>query len=432
MLRSGDSLVAWNKQHSFGRVHVAADHGRGPDGVNHDGLAALRTCPACAAELGPLAPVMACGAGNLLHYGRRWHGVLALDGATSGSRSNDSDRAEPCSNEHGEMRPDSLQPGGPDGGSAVSRSSRLTFFAASVTVVLWASAFVAIRSAGRYFSPGSLALGRLLVGVVVLGLISLGRREGWPRRDAWPGIAVFGVLWFGVYMVTLNWGEREIDAGTAAMIVSTAPVMIALLSGWLLKEGFPARLFIGMAVSFTGAVVVAISSSAGGRASLFGALLCLLAAASSAMSAVIQKPVLGRASALQVTTLGCAVGALACLPFTGLLVSELAKAPGSADLSVIYLGVFPTAVAFTTWAYALARTAAGAMGATVYAVPALTVLMSWAILGEIPRWGALAGGALCLAGVAIFRLRGRQPDRDVSAEHDKTVAAAGRGIEEGG
>lgn len=118
-----------------------------------------------------------------------------------------------------------------------------------------------------------------------------------------------------------------------------------------------------------------------------------------------QKPALRHASALQVTTFGCAAGALACLPFAGQLASQLASAPWRASLSVAYLGVFPTAVAFTTWAYALARTSAGAMGATVYAVPALTVLMSWGILGQVPRRTALAGGVLCLAGVVISRRR---------------------------
>jgi drug/metabolite transporter (DMT)-like permease len=120
---------------------------------------------------------------------------------------------------------------------------------------------------------------------------------------------------------------------------------------------------------------------------------------------VSQKPALRHASALQVTTFGCVLGALACLPFAGQLGSQLAAAPPSATLSVAYLGVFPTAVAFTTWAYALSRTAASKLGATTYLVPALTVLMSWAILGQVPSWLALAGGLLCLAGVACARRR---------------------------
>jgi drug/metabolite transporter (DMT)-like permease len=295
----------------------------------------------------------------------------------------------------------------PDGRrAAVARPNRLALAAAGVTVVLWASAFVAIRSAGHYFSPGALALGRLLVGAMALGLVWLGRREGLPPRAAWPGITVAGVLWFGVYMVALNWGEQKVDAGTAAMITSTGPVMIALLSGWLLREGFPPGLLAGIAVSFGGAVVVGISASSAGRDPASGILLCALAAVSYSASAVIQKPALRRASALQVTVLGCATGAVTCLPFIGQLASQLGTAPWSAILSVAYLGLLPTAAAFTTWAYALARTSAGKMGATVYAVPALTVLMSGAILGEVPSWPTLAGGALCLVGVAISRRRG--------------------------
>ena len=294
--------------------------------------------------------------------------------------------------------------------TADSRVHRLALVSAGVTVVLWASAFVAIRSAGHYFSPGALALGRLLVGAGMLGLVYLRRGERWPARPAWPGIAVSGLLWFGVYMVALNWGEQEVDAGTASMITSTGPVLIAMLSGWLLREGFPRRLAAGITVSFGGAVIVGISSSSAGQARVSGILLCALAAVSYATSAVTQKPALRHASALQVTTFGCAVGAVACLPFASQLASQVTSAPWSATLGVAYLGVFPTAVAFTTWAYALARTPAGKMGTTVYAIPALTVLMSWAILREVPSWIALAGGALCLAGVAISR-RGSEVTR---------------------
>jgi drug/metabolite transporter (DMT)-like permease len=315
------------------------------------------------------------------------------------------------------MRPDSQKPGDP---------GRLPLAAAGVTVVLWASAFVVIRTAGHHFAPGALALGRLLAGVLVLGLISLVRREGWPPRAAWPGIAASGVLWFGVYMVALNWGEREIDAGTASMITSTGPILIALLSGWLLKEGFPARLLAGIAVSCCGAVIVGVSTSSAGRGSAFGVLLCFVAAVSYATSAVGQKPALRHASALQVTTFGGLVGAVACLPFAGQLVSQFAAAPWPTRLSLVYLGVFPTAVAFTTWAYALARSTAGAMGATVYAVPALTVLLSWGFLGQLPRLAALAGGALCLAGIAISRRRGsRRPAPAAVALADHQNQGAG-------
>ncbi|OLF13722.1 EamA family transporter [Actinophytocola xinjiangensis] len=284
---------------------------------------------------------------------------------------------------------------------------RRSLAAAGVTVLLWASAFVSIRVSGEHFSPGALALGRLLTGSAVLVLVLLWRREGWPRRAAWPGIIGSGVLWLGVYMVALNWGEREVDAGTAAMLVNIGPVLIALLGGWLLKEGFPRQVLAGIAVSFAGAVVVGLSISDAGDASVLGVLLCLVAAATYALGVTCQKPALRHASAVQVTTFGCLVGTVACLPFTGQLVGELGDAPLSATLNMVYLGVFPTAIAFLTWAYALARTTAAKMGATTYVVPTIVVLMSWVALDEVPGWLTLAGGVLCLAGVAVSRVRRR-------------------------
>ena len=54
--------------------------------------------------------------------------------------------------------------------------------AALVTVTLWGSAFVGIRAAGQFFSPGGLAVGRLLISTAVLGAVALFRREPLPQR----------------------------------------------------------------------------------------------------------------------------------------------------------------------------------------------------------------------------------------------------------
>ncbi|MCX4733037.1 DMT family transporter [Streptomyces sp. NBC_01363] len=295
--------------------------------------------------------------------------------------------------------------------------------AAGTTVLLWASAFVSIRSAGDAYSPGALALGRLLAGSLALGTLLVVRREGLPSRAAWPGIIWSGLLWFGLYMVVLNWGEQQVDAGTAAMVVNIGPLLMALLGARVLGEVLPRRLLAGMAVSFAGAAVVGLSMSGDGGASVLGVLLCLLAAVAYATGVVRQKPALRHGSALQITTFGCLVGTVACLPFSGALISDAADAPLSATLNMVYLGLFPTALAFTTWAYALARTTAGRMGATTYAVPALVVLMSWLLLDEVPAPLTVGGGLLCLAGVAVSRTRPRTgaTRRNPAREPDRTA-----------
>lgn len=274
--------------------------------------------------------------------------------------------------------------------------------AISVTMLLWASAFVAIRYAVEDFHPGSMALGRLLVGGLALGLLLLARGEGLPKREAWPGILGAGVFWFGVYMVALNWGEQHTDAGTAALIIGIGPILVALLGGRVLGEGYPRPLLLGLGISFVGTVIAGVFGGEG-SSSVWGVLLLLVAAVGYAIGVVAQKSSLGHASALQVTTFACLVAAVACLPFAGQLVSDVRTAPTGVTLSVVYLGLLPTALAFWTWAYALSRTTAGKLGATTYVVPALVVALSWIFLGEIPGLVALAGGALCLLGVAVSR-----------------------------
>lgn len=280
--------------------------------------------------------------------------------------------------------------------------------AIGITVLCWASAFVSIRDAGRHLDPGPLTLGRAGTAAVVLLAVWALRREGLPKRAAWPGILTAGILWFGVYMVALNWGEQLVDAGTAALIVNIGPILIALLGGWLLKEGFPPRLFLGITVSFAGVAVVSLSMSRDGASSVIGVLLCLVSAVTYAISVVVQKPTLKHCSSLQFTAFGNAIAAVLCLPFAPLLFSQLESAPVSATLHVLYLGLFPTALAFLTWGYALRFTTAGKLGATTYVVPAIVVGLSWLLLGEVPTLLTLAGGALALVGVAISRSRGRK------------------------
>jgi drug/metabolite transporter (DMT)-like permease len=289
--------------------------------------------------------------------------------------------------------------------AAARRDELLALAAALVTVGFWASAFVGIRVAVEDLSPGALALARLAVGSAVLGAFVVTRRERGPARRDLPGLFLCGLLWFGVYNVALNAGEQRVDAGTAAMLVNVGPILIILLAGLVLGEGFRRTLLAGAAIAFTGVAVIAFAD-AQRSASTLGTLLCLAAAAAYAGGVVSQKPVLARVSALQATFVCCLVGTLVCVPFAPQLAGEVGAASLSSLAWTVYLGVFPTSLAFTTWAFALARTSAGRLGTTTYLVPPLSILMGWAFLDEVPAELALLGGALCLLGVALARRAG--------------------------
>ncbi|WP_454174712.1 DMT family transporter [Gordonia sputi] len=299
------------------------------------------------------------------------------------------------------------------------RTPDLAAIAATVTVILWASAFIAIRSAGESFSPGALAFGRLATALVALVpiVVVMRRRNGLgrglpplPRGRGLVLVLVYGVAWFALYTVTLNWAEQHLDAGTAALLVNFAPILVAVFAGLFLGEGFSHRLLVGIGVAFAGVVLITAGGS-GPHADWLGIALGVAAAVLYATGVLVQKVALSHIDALSATFWGVMAGVLATVPVAPAAVREVAAAPASDIAAMIFLGVGPTAIAFTTWAYALSRTSAGAMAATTLVVPALVIVLSWLLLGEVPTPLRIVGGVLCLAGVAMTRGLIRVPMR---------------------
>jgi drug/metabolite transporter (DMT)-like permease len=288
-------------------------------------------------------------------------------------------------------------------------SERAALAAGLVTVTLWGSAFVGIRAVRDSLAPGSIALGRLLVSAALLTAVALARRERLPARPAAAPAAVFGVLFLGGYSVALNAAERHVDAGTAAMIVNSGPLLIALLAGALLQEGFPRGLLAGCATALAGCVLIGVATSRAEGRSALGLTLLVLATLAYATAVVVQKVALTRASAFQVTWLGCLAATVACVPFVPALVRDLAHGGAAAIAWTLYLGAFPTALGFATWSFALRQAGAGRVASLNYLIPVVAIALGWAALGERPAPLALAGGGLCLAGVYIARRRARPP-----------------------
>ncbi len=293
---------------------------------------------------------------------------------------------------------------GASGGRTPGAAGLLPLAAVAVTMVLWASAFVGIRHLAHDFSAGSLSLGRLAAGALALAPVALARGVPRPSRRQWVSIVTIGVLWFGIYNLSLNAGEQRVDAGTASMLLQVAPVLIAVLAALFLGERFTVPLAAGLALALSGVVVIGLSTSGGDSSGdVLGVVLCLIPAAVYAVSVILQKPLLTDLSAVHVTWLACTVGVVTCLPWAGRLVTEVGDAPVSSTLWLVYLGVFPTAIAFTTYAYALRHMNASALGVTTYLVPPLTIVMGLVFLDEVPPTIAYAGGALALLGVGVAR-----------------------------
>lgn len=287
------------------------------------------------------------------------------------------------------------------------RAGLLAGLAVVVTMVLWASAFVAIRHVGSDLSPGPLALIRVLVATVVLTPFALRAGLQVPRGRVWWLVVAYAVLWMGVYSVVVNAAEQHLDAGTTAMLVNIAPILVTVWVGLVQRAGFTWPLVAGLVVAFTGVSVIALGND-GAQRDLLGIALGVLAALLYATGVLLQKSALRTIDALSVTWWGTALGAVALLPFLPTALAQTGAAPAPVLLSAVYLGVFPTALAFSLWAYALRRVDAARLSLSSYLVPAFAVLLSWVVLVEVPTVPGLVGGTLCLVGVAISRIRSRR------------------------
>ena len=278
--------------------------------------------------------------------------------------------------------------------------------ALGVTIFFWASAYAGIRAVMESFGPGEVALARLLVASVVLALYAAVTRMPMPEKGDLPAILLSGLLAFAIYHVALNYGEVTVDAGAAGVLIATAPVFTALLAAAFLGERLRPLGWTGMAVSFLGAALISLDEGQGFTLAP-GAFLIMLSAVCVSVYFVFQKPYLSKYGALAFTTYAIWAGTVFTLYFMPGLVSQTLTAPAGTVLILVYLGLFPTALGYVTYAYAMSRMNASVAASFLYLIPVLAYVIAWAWLGETPTVLAVVGGVVALSGVLLVNRRSR-------------------------
>ena len=272
-----------------------------------------------------------------------------------------------------------------------------------ITVVLWASAFVGIRIGLHSYTPGALALLRFIVASFAIIPLHLKYRSSVVlTRTERLAIFILGLLGIGVYHAALNYGEITIAAGLASFIIGLSPIFAALLARFFLKEKLGMIGWIGIAISFVGVALIAISEG-GSAAFNLGASAVLLSALITAVYTVGQKQLLKKINAIEITSLTFWSGLLGLMIFLPQLSHEFMRASLTATMAAVYLGIFPSMIAYITWSMALERLSVTKASSALYAMPIVATFLGWLWLKETIALLVFGGGCLALVGAFIVQ-----------------------------
>ena len=274
-------------------------------------------------------------------------------------------------------------------------------------VLLWSTGFIGAKLGLPYAEPMTfLALRFAIAGVLLLAAV-LAFRAPWPRSWSEAGhIAVAGLLLHGVYLggvfASIHHG---VEAGVAALIVGTQPLLVAAASAPLLGERIGRLQWLGFLLGVVGVALVVWRKLALGLGTPLGMGLSVLALFGITAATLYQKRFcadmpLRSGNMIQFAAAAAATGLLALaletreIAWTGAFVFALAWL-----VLVLSLG------AFTLLYILIRRGAAARVSSLFYLVPASTALIAWGLFGE--RFGpvALTGMALTALGVALINLR---------------------------
>jgi drug/metabolite transporter (DMT)-like permease len=267
-------------------------------------------------------------------------------------------------------------------------------------VLVWASAFPAIRVAAPGLGPIGLSVVRLAVATVALLAIAVLARARLPRPRDLGWIIACGFFGMTAYQLLLNWGEESVPAGTASMIIAGAPLVSVAVARLVARERVSPVTVGGSVLALGGVAFVCLARSG---ASLSASVWIVVAAmVVQGIYHPLQRPLLQRYSSLEVACFTMVAGTVMTLPFVPFGLDRLLHAGAGAWLAAAYLGLLPSALGFGRWGYAVARMPIAVSTSLLYLVSPVAVLLAWVWLGELPLATEMLGGLVVVAGVVVI------------------------------
>lgn len=270
------------------------------------------------------------------------------------------------------------------------------------TILIWASAYVAVRMVTPYFSPLALsALRFLAAGLTVLVMIPFYKMSRPNLRDL-PLFLLSALCAYSLYSLIMAIGARTVTASVSSFIMALSPVIVPVFARLFLKERLHKVQCFSVGISAVGVFVMLFTDAS--FSIEVGVLWVLLGAVLFALYNIVQRLLLKRYQTFEITAYSTILGTATLLPFLPSAWGELTAAPPWSAAVLFYLGSVST-VAYLLWAMAL-KMASHTSEVTnfMFATPVLTTVLGFATIGELPPFTAYFGGGLMLAGLVLTTL----------------------------
>lgn len=281
-------------------------------------------------------------------------------------------------------------------------------------MLIWSSGFVGIAASLKGgFNSGHLVLFRFLVASTALLLIILIRRAPFRLPDKSDIFRIFIVGFIGIttYHVFLTFGQQTVSAGTTGMIIGTAPIFTTILAMIMLRERLEWFGWLGLGIGFVGMFLITLGTADSGFSISKGTIFIFIGALATSSFFVLQKPLLRKYKPVELTAYFTWAGTLPMLFFAPGLLDTIKSATLGANLSAIYVGVFPAAIAYIIWSTALSLGDASKVTTLMYIEPVFVIIIAWIWLNEWPETISLIGGAIAISSVAIVNIIGNRVRR---------------------
>ncbi len=287
-------------------------------------------------------------------------------------------------------------------------------------VLIWGSIFSVVKAALAEFSPLAFNSTRFVLASLLLALFLVAARAPvrFERRDVLRLVGL-GLLGNVVYQVLFIYGIDWTRAGNAALMLSTVPLIVTMLSVGLKHETIGRAGWAGVFLSIAGIGLILWGSSRGlsfGSDTVRGDLTMLASAFAWSVYTVLSAPYVRKYGTLPVTafTMWTGTAGLVAVSSGALVAQDWGSISAGAWGGLVFSGALSIALAYILWYYGIRHLGSSRTAVYSNTVPVVALIVAWIALGEVPTWVQVAGTALILGGIALARLRrSPAPDEEV-------------------